>query len=330
MTRPVRIVSTGACLPATVLSSAEIDRRLGRHAGFVEKMTGVAERRIATEEDQIELAVRAARQALDEADRSVQPDHILFAAAVPYQSIPSTAPLLLQRLGLPAGSAACFDINATCLSFLTAADLAGTMIAGGQARNVLVVSSEIASRALPWDEAPLTAALFGDGAAAALFSASGTQGSRFVASLMETYPEGYDACRLGAGGTRYDYHRSPEEFAANSTFDMDGKNLYRITFQHFEGFLQRLLARAGWAVGDVDLVLPHQASVRALAHLVDRCGFAENKVVDLMRVYGNQVAASLPVVLDHALRSGRLKTGMRAVMLGTSAGLSLGGLAFVT
>lgn len=329
MIRPVRIVSTGACLPETVLSSLEIDRRMGRSAGFVEKMTGVRERRVATHEDQVDLAMRAARQALDEAGPAHRPDHILFAAAVPYQSIPATAPLLMQRLGLPPGSAACFDINATCLSFLAAADLAATMIAGGGAKSVLVVSAEIASRALPWEDAPLTAALFGDGAAAALFAPCEHGGAGFVASLMETYPEGYDACRLGAGGTRYDFHRTPEEFAANSFFEMDGKSLYRITFQHFEAFLDRLLERAGWTVGDVDLVLPHQASIRALAHLVDQCGFPRDRVVDLMRLYGNQVAASLPVVLDHARRSGRLEVGKRVLMVGTSAGLSLGGLALV-
>ncbi len=257
------------------------------------------------------------------------PDYIIFAAAVPYQSIPSTAPLIQHKLGLPPGSAVCFDVNSTCLSFLTASDLAGSRIAAGQARTVLVVSSEIASRALPWEKAPLTAALFGDGAAAALFAGAEGTGAGFVASLTETYPEGYDACRLGAGGTRYDFHAVPELFAANSYFEMDGKALYRITFQYFEAFLARLLERAGWSIGDVDLVLPHQASARALAHLVEQCGFRKEIVIDLMETHGNQVAASLPTVLHHARRSGRLQPGTRALMIGTSAGLSLGGLAFV-
>lgn len=329
MMRPVRVVSSGAFLPATVLASTEIDRRIGRPDGFIERMTGVAERRLAGADDQVDMAVAAARLAMEEAGPDIRPDHILFAAAVPYQSIPSTAPLLQQRLGFAAGSVAAFDINSTCLSFLTALDLAGTMIAAGQSKAVLVVSSEIASRALPFETAPLTAALFGDGAAAAIVARSQSGPSAFVASLMETYPEGYDACRLGAGGTRYDYHSDAAAFADNSMFEMDGKALYRITFQYFEAFLHRLLARAGWRVEDVDLVLPHQASVRALAHLVEECGFARENVIDLMRTHGNQVAASLPTVLDLARRSGRLKPGMKVLMIGTSAGLSLGGLAFV-
>ncbi len=329
MIRPVRFLSTGAYLPETVLRSTEIDRRIGRPSGFVERMTGVAERRVAVGEDQVEMAVAAARQALSSAGSCPVPDHVLFAAAVPYQSIPATAPLVQQQLGLSPGSAAAYDINATCLSFLAATDLASLLLAAGEARSVLVVSSEIASRALPWETAPLTAALFGDGAAAALLVPAGESGAAICASLMETYPEGYEACRLGAGGTRYDYHENPAQFAANSHFEMDGKALYRITFQHFSGFLGRLLARAGWRIEEVDLVLPHQASQRALAHLVEECGFSSDRVVDLMKTHGNQVAASLPLVLDHALRTGRLQPGMKVLMVGTSAGLSLGGLAFV-
>lgn len=329
MFRPVRILSTGAFLPRQRLLSSDIDRQIGKPAGFVERVTGVAERPVVRDEDQVDMATLAARQALSDLDGSALPDHLLFAAAVPYQSIPATAPLVQHRLGLPAGRVAAFDINATCLSFLAAMDLGATLIAAGQAETVLLVSAEIASRALPWATAPLTAALFGDGAGAALLTRAKDDASGFVASLMETYPEGYEACRLGAGGTRYDYHAAPADFAANSHFEMDGKALYRITFQHFEAFLHRLLDRAGWSIGDVDLVLPHQASATALAHLVEQCGFEPARVIDIMRDHGNQVAASLPIVLDHARRTARLKPGMRVLMVGTSAGLSLGGLAFI-
>ena len=329
MIRPVRFLSTGSALPAARLASEEIDRRMARRPGFTAGMTGVESRAVAQTEDQIDLAVAAARRALDES--GLEPEAVgllLFAAAVPYQSIPATAPLVQQRLGLGGGSVAAFDINATCLGFLSAADLAASMIAAGQCRAALVVSAEIASRALPWDTAPLTAALFGDGAAAAVIAASDGR-AHVAAALTETYPEGYDHCRLGAGGTRYDFRADPEAFRANSLFEMDGKALYRLTFQHFEPFLHRLLDRAGWRLDEVDLVLPHQASALALDHLVQKCGFSRDIVIDIIRDHGNQVAASLPTVLDHARRTGRLVPGTRALMIGTSAGLSLGGMDFV-
>ena len=331
MIRPVRFLATGSFVPPFRLDSRDIDARIGRRPGFVQAMTKISSRPVVSSEDQVDMAVHAARAALDEAGEAAEEvDLLLFAAAVSYQSIPATAPLIQHRLGLPPGKVAAFDINSTCLSFLTASDVAASLISTGQYRRALVVSSEVASRALPWETAPLTAALFGDGAAAAVIGRCPDGGTgAFLASRMETYPEAYEACRLGAGGTRYDFHRDPDAFRDNSLFEMDGKSLYRHTFQHFEGFLARLLVEAGWAVGDVDLVLPHQASDTALSHLVDHCGFAGERVVNIIADHGNQIAASLPTVLDSAFRSGRLQTGMKALMVGTSAGLSLGGLAFI-
>src|SRR5262249_45306743 len=135
---------------------------------------------------------------------------LIFAAAVPYQPIPATAPLVQKRLRIPEGNCAAFDINSTCLSFLTAMDVVASMVPAG--RRALVVSSELASRGLPWRTDPLVAALFGDGAAAAVFGHVDDQAG-IVASRMETYPSGYEDCQLGAGGTRYDFQREREEFA---------------------------------------------------------------------------------------------------------------------
>lgn len=329
--RQVRFAGTGAYVPEASLLSVDIDRTMGRKPGFVETLTKVSRRPVAEGTDQIDMGLAAARAAMDAAGLGGKDiDLVLFAAAVPYQTIPATAPLLQRELAIPSGRAAAFDINSTCLSFLTASDLAATLIAGGQYRHALVISSEIASRALPWEKAPLTAALFGDGAGAAVLAAASPGDSAHIAaSLMETYPDGFEACRLGSGGTRYDYHRDPQAFAENSLFEMDGKALYRLTFSYFEGFLDRLLARAGWSRADVDVILPHQASATALSHLVDQCGFDRSRVVDIMETHGNQIAASLPSVLHHAWCDQRLKPGTKALMIGTSAGLSLGGMAFV-
>ena len=108
-----------------------------------------------------------------------------------------------------------------------------------------------------------------------------------------------------------------------------GGRCFVTTLKFFERFLDRLLADAGWSRDAVELIVPHQASPAALAHLAERCGFGRERVVDIMRDHGNQIAASLPTALDHARRAGRLKPGTRALLLGTSAGLSLGGIALV-
>jgi 3-oxoacyl-[acyl-carrier-protein] synthase-3 len=327
--RNIRILGSGAAMPARMLSSAEIDISLGKPAGWLEGQVGVASRGVCEAEDQIDLAEVSARRAMADAGcRAGDIGLLIFAAAVPYQSIPATAPLVQKRLGIPEGHCAAFDVNSTCLSFLTAMDVAASMAASHRAKRSLVVSAEVASRGLPWKSDPLVAALFGDGAAAAVFG-SADDDAGIVASRMETYPSGYDDCQLGAGGTRYDFHRNRDAFAKHALFEMDGRALFRHTLDIFEPFLDRLLADAGWTRDEVELVIPHQASPMALAHLVKRCGFGTARVVDIMRDHGNQIAASIPMALDHARRSGRLGKGMKTLMLGTSAGLSLGGIAFV-
>jgi len=327
--RTISILGTGSALPERVLTSAEIDARLGKPSGWTEAQVGVATRRVSADEDQIDLAEMAARRAL--ADAGCRPKDIgllISAAAVPYQPIPATAPLLQKRLGIPEGGCAAFDVNSTCLSFLTAIDVVASMLPATAAGRALVISSELASRGLPWESDPLVAALFGDGAAAAVLG-PGEGSAGIVASRMETYPSGYDDCQLAAGGTRFDFRREREAFAERSLFEMDGRALFRHTLKYFEPFLDRLLADAGWSRDAVELIVPHQASPAALAHLVERCGFGRERVVDIMRDHGNQIAASLPTALDHARRAGRLKPGTRTLMLGTSAGLSLGGIALV-
>lgn len=328
--RPMRIEGTGVALPETVRPSSEIDRQLGLPDGWLFRRTGVFSRRVADDEDQVDLAVRAAAAALEDAGRGASElDLVLFAAAVPYQTIPATAPLIQRRLGVAEGAAAAFDINSTCLSFLSAVDVLASLLGSGRYRRGLVVSAEIASRALPWETAPATAGLFGDGAAAAVLSA-GSGDAGVVAAAMETYPSGYEACRLGAGGTRYDFARDPQGFARNAMFEMEGEALFRLTLRAFPGFLDRLLGQAGWRRADVELVVPHQASPGALAHLARKSGFGRAVVIDIMREHGNQIAASLPTALHAARQAGRMPPGTRVLMLGTSAGVSLGGLALVS
>ncbi|MEB3269985.1 MAG: 3-oxoacyl-[acyl-carrier-protein] synthase III C-terminal domain-containing protein, partial [Leptolyngbya sp.] len=128
-----------------------------------------------------------------------------------------------------------------------------------------------------------------------------------------------------AGGTRIDFHRDPDRFAANAVFSMDGHGLFKLTRTRLPEFVDRLLKTTGWSRNDVDVVVPHQASPLALEHMVRRCGFPASRVVNTVRDTGNLVAASLPITLDTALRSGQIQPGAKVLMIGTSAGVSIGG-----
>ncbi|WP_425515357.1 3-oxoacyl-ACP synthase III family protein, partial [Mesorhizobium silamurunense] len=164
----IRIVGTGRAVPAECISTRALEERLGLGQGALEAATGVVERYVCDAESQIDLACAAACLALEDAGLEAEAvDLIIGGCGVPYQPLPATAPLVMQHLGLADGSAAAFDVNSTCLGFLTAFETAGRMIEAGQCETALVFSAEVASRALPWRDAPEVAALFGDGAAAA-------------------------------------------------------------------------------------------------------------------------------------------------------------------
>ena len=324
----IRIVGTGRAVPAQCVTSRSLEERHGLGHGTLEAATGVVERYVCEGESQIDLACEAARLALEDAALDAEAvDLIIGGCGVPYQPLPATAPLVMRRLGLPDGSAAAFDVNSTCLGFLTAFETAGRMIEAGQCETALVFSSEVASRALPWRDAPEVAALFGDGAGAAVLRRAEPGEGRVAASLMRTYPSAWEACGIGSGGTRFDFRKEPEAFTRHSLFHMDGKELFRLTSRHFNGFVCDLLERAGWQRHDVDLVVPHQASPLALAHMARQTGFAPEKLVDIAGRFGNQIAASIPFALDIARREGRVSPGMKLLFLGTSAGVSFGGMA---
>ena len=237
------LAGTGIGLPAKRVLSRDLDRQLGKPDGWLEAECGVVERHVCEGESQDDLATTAAEAALlDAGIVATDIDLLIFAAAVGKQPIPATAPLIARRLGLAGGACAAFDINATCLGFVAAFDLATTYVSLGRYRNALVVSSEIASRALPWATDPATAGLFGDGAAAAVISRPNSkQASNIAGARFETYPDGYDLCQLAAGGTGIDYHHDAQAFRDSSLFQMDGRELFKLSAEHFPGFVDRLL-----------------------------------------------------------------------------------------
>lgn len=325
----VTLLGTGRALPARSVLSTQIDRDLKLGGRVVS--TKVKQRFVCNDESQIDLALEASLAALEAAQVSVDDiDLIISGAAVPYQPIPASAPLIMRGLGKADGSAAAFDVNSTCLSFVSALDVAARMVAAGAARRALVVSSEVASRALPWAEAPEVAALFGDGAAAAIVGRTPADGSGEIKAIqLRSYPSAYEACGIGAGGTRFDFETQRDAFIAHAKFSMEGKALFRLTSKAFNRFVEDLLAQAGWTRADVDLVVPHQASPAALEHMIRLTGFDRARVMQVVEEYGNQIAASIPFTLDLAREQGRISKGSKILLLGTSAGVSFGGAAMV-
>jgi 3-oxoacyl-[acyl-carrier-protein] synthase-3 len=150
-----------------------------------------------------------------------------------------------------------------------------------------------------------------------------------MASSLQIFPEGAGHCRIPAGGSRHHPDRVPRNFMDMTMFHMDGPRIFKLAARELPGFTQRLLQSAGLALSDFDVVVPHQASRLALDHLRKRLRVEKARMVDVFQRLGNQVGASLPTALHHAVSQGQLQRGQKALLIGSGAGMTLGGAALV-
>ncbi len=323
---PVRIAGVGKYLPERVVANAELEISMGLSAGWIFKRTGVLERRYASHETTVSQAVAAAQVALERAGvRLDEINAIIGASSTPQQAIPCTAALVQAALGAPDGGSACWDVNATCLSFLFALHSAAQTIALGMYETVLVFSSEIASPSLNPTE-PESAALFGDAAAAIVLRRDSTASSLVYGARFQTFASSAHLTRLSGGGTLHRpqfTHENPEL----NLFQMNGPAIFRHALQHMGPFMTGFLQGVGWQIPDVDALVPHQASKHGVEQVSRRLGFQPRQVMTNLATRGNCVAASIPLALCEAMESGQIGRGDRVVLAGTAAGLTLGALA---
>jgi len=214
-------------------------------------------------------------------------------------------------------------VHATCLSFLVALQTCGALIASGQHQRILIVSSEQGSVCRDFGH-PESAVLIGDGAAAAVLEPTPEgEGSELLGYLFRTYPSGAHLAELRGCGTRA-HPNNPDTVEQDNLFRMNGPGIYKMAYRKVHELVDDLLGQAGMAREDIDLVVPHQASGPALEALL-RIGFEADRVINMVDQVGNCIAASMPMALARAQAEGRMKRGDRILLLGTGAGLSVGG-----
>jgi 3-oxoacyl-[acyl-carrier-protein] synthase-3 len=146
-----------------------------------------------------------------------------------------------------------------------------------------------------------------------------------LATHLQTFSEGVEYCQVRSGGTKLHPRRASAEFLRGTYFEMNGRNTYRLAARTLPGFLDTLMTRAGVAISDVRLWIAHQASGKALSHLQRHLQLPEDRFASTLSTHGNQISASIPVALHRARRDRRLAPGDLAVLIGTGAGLSVGG-----
>ncbi len=321
---PIRLLGTGVHRPARPMTSLALDALWGREAGTTERASGVRTRQWAdTGETSSVMASAAVRAALARADLTIgDVDALIISSVVPEQPMPTTAVLTLGHLEAPGGRCEAFDVNASCVGFLTATQIAVGGLATGRWRRVVVAASEVASKGINPAQIE-SSSLFGDGAAAAVWCvADGDDGAAVLAQRSAVWPEVATACRMDAGGTRWNVTTPPPD-PSSYLFHMEGAALLRAVARNLPGFMTELEAETGIGLAEIDVIVPHQASAVGLRYLRERLGARPEQVVDILADHGNQVSASIPTALHHAVASGRLTRGDTALLLGTGAGLAL-------
>jgi 3-oxoacyl-[acyl-carrier-protein] synthase-3 len=322
---PMRIAGYGIYAPLEQRRSEALDSLYGKEAGWTREAFGIASRGVADPDTETTSAMgaQAARVALEQA--GWEPggfDVLIGACGVMEQPIPGVSVMVQQALGLGGSGIMAFDVNQTCLSFVTALDVAAMGFAAGRWKRALIVSSDVASAGLDM-AAPHASAIFGDGAAAVCVEATDEPaGPALLARGNETYGEGRELCSLRAGGTRLRVEEGYEALVAGSRFRMDAFGIFKAAARRLPPLIDRVLADAGLTRETVEVVVPHQASRPGLDHVRKLMGGDPVRVIDIFEDHGNQIAASLPTALALAHAGGRLAPGTTVLLLGTAAGIS--------
>jgi 3-oxoacyl-[acyl-carrier-protein] synthase-3 len=324
-TSPIQILGTGASVPQKCVLSTDIDREMGYQCGYTEQVTGLPQRYCVEKETATDLACNAIRQAVTNADMDINDiDCIIAASGTMEQAIPYNAAFVHSQLAINKPIAT-FDINMTCLSSLSAISTAAAMLQANQYNRILIVSSDIASVGVDWSRIEI-GGIFGDGAAAIVVCKSTSPGQGILASLFETHSEGIEYCQIRGGGTRNHPKNIDSDYAQLGLFEMQGKQVYKLAARTLQPFLEKLLAKANITLEEIDWVVPHQASKAAIEHMTRALQLDPTRVINIFAEKGNQVAASLPTALHELIRSRPVKRGDKILLIGTSAGLGLGGV----
>ena len=302
-----RIIGTGSYLPERVVSNREVGASLGIEAAVVSRLTGIQERRrAAASQASSDLAAEAARAALEAAGLSVSElGGIILSTTSPDTVFPSTACHVQRMLGCSTIPA--FDVAASCSGFLYAFSMADAMIRSGQVKTCLVVAAEVKSRSIDPADGD-TALLFGDGAGAVVLRGEPDTGQVSQGLLgLRLHADGaqHGLITIPAGGSRRP--TTPRTVEANShTLRMQGAPLFRLAVKRLEQVIREIVKEFGADVQDVAQLVLHQANGRILAQLTKRLGVSPERVCSVIGRYGNTSSASLPIALDHAVRSGNI------------------------
>lgn len=283
------------------------------------ELKGQVRYRISEGESQISLAVSACEKALKNANITINDiDCIVSASAVGIQPIPCTAALIHEKIA-KGTSIPALDINTTCTSFITALDTMSYLVEAGRYERVLIVSCDVASKALnPKQKESFQ--LFSDGAAAFVIEKTEKE-IGVIDAIQKTWSEGAHSTEIRGGLSNFHPKNYSEMTKEEYMFDMNGKTVLSLSISKIPELMKNFLKNNGMKVSDIDMTVPHQASV-AMPLVMQKLGIEKDKFLDEVKEFGNMVSASVPITLVHGLENGKIKSGNTILLIGTAAGLT--------
>ncbi len=312
------VTGCGAYLPEKVLSNDDLARMIDTTDAWITERTGIKQRHIVADDELTsDMAIAAARQALDRAGRKPEDvDLIVVATSTPDNTFPATATAVQAGLGIHHGAA--FDLQAVCSGFVFALATADNFLKAGQFQRALVIGAEAFSRILDWEDRS-TCVLFGDGAGAVVLEAQPGRGDDMDRGVLGAYlhSDGRYKDMLyvdgGAGSTGTVGH-----------LRMQGREVFRFAVNKIASVIEEALEDHKLGASDIDWFVPHQANQRILASTAHKIGLPEDKIVITLDKHGNTSAASIPLALNVALEDGRLKEGDLVLLEAMGGGFTWG------
>jgi len=290
---------------------------------WIHTRSGIRERRIAAPgEATSDMGVQAARRALDDAGlKPADIDLLIVATITPDMPMPATACIIQQKLGVPT-TAACFDLNAACTGFLYALDTACAMLSSGRYRHALVIGVEKLSTIVDWKDRT-TCVLFGDGAGAVVVGKSPVSGQGLIGTKLGALGDSVDLLCIPGGGSNAP--ATAASIAAGDHFlKMKGKEVFKLAVRVMDEAARDILEQHHLRADQISLVIPHQANLRIIEAISEYLELPMERFFVNVDRYGNTSAASIPLALDEARRTGRIKSGDLTLLVAFGAGLTYG------
>jgi len=312
------ILGLGSYAPEKVLTNDDLSKIVDTSDEWIFTRTGIRERRIARPDQYTsDLAYEAAKRAL--ANAGLKPSdvgYILVGTACPDTPFPNTAAWVSKALGIT--DVGCLDISTACSGFAYALELAASLVDCGRYKHVLAIGAEKLSAITDYTDRG-TCVLFGDGAGAAVVGAGGHR----IITSRSTCDFNYDALHIKHGGSRAPHtHESIEK--NGHCIRMNGREVYRFVVDKMVTLTKEALDRAGLKPEDIALFVPHQANAYMLEYAADKAGIPRDRLFMNIEKFGNTSGASVPMALDEAVQTGRVKKGDYVLLVAFGGGLSSG------